>query len=201
MSGDETIRLELGQETIYNFTVIDHDGDNYTVHYTAVGTFANTSLTDDGDGHYSFKFTVHGGQVDTTLAITAEDSKGAAATLTPILEVCGCINGGNCTLQGLLTIELTTVIMNCECPEGIFAILVHNNLLVLFLAYSGQFCERDTDGCSEIQCFEGVQCTDVPAPGVGAYCGSCPTGYTGDGFKCIGNNTSVLQLCSAMFMA
>ena len=49
----------------------------------------------------------------------------------------------------------------------------------------GQFCERDTDGCSEIQCFEGVQCTDVPAPGVGAYCGSCPTGYTGNGLKCI----------------
>ena len=27
---------------------------------------------------------------------------------------------------------------------------------------------------------------DVPAPGVGAVCGSCPPGYTGDTFKCYG---------------
>ena len=28
---------------------------------------------------------------------------------------------------------------------------------------------------------------DVPAPGVGAVCGSCPQGYTGDSQKCYGN--------------
>ena len=27
---------------------------------------------------------------------------------------------------------------------------------------------------------------DVPAPGVGAVCGSCPPGYTGDAQKCYG---------------
>ena len=27
---------------------------------------------------------------------------------------------------------------------------------------------------------------DVPAPGVGAVCGSCPQGYTGDESKCYG---------------
>ena len=27
---------------------------------------------------------------------------------------------------------------------------------------------------------------DVPAPGVGAVCGSCPNGYTGDASKCYG---------------
>ncbi len=27
---------------------------------------------------------------------------------------------------------------------------------------------------------------DVPAPGVGAMCGSCPPGYLGDGSKCAG---------------
>ena len=26
----------------------------------------------------------------------------------------------------------------------------------------------------------------MPAPGVGAVCGSCPTGFTGDGLKCSG---------------
>ena len=27
---------------------------------------------------------------------------------------------------------------------------------------------------------------DVPAPGVGAVCGACPLGYTGDSLKCYG---------------
>ena len=55
-----------------------------------------------------------------------------------------------------------------------------------FAAYGGEFCEEDHNGCSEIQCFEGVECLDVPAPGVGAVCGACPEGYTGDGEKCFG---------------
>lgn len=53
-------------------------------------------------------------------------------------------------------------------------------------AFSGRFCEEDHNGCSEIQCFDGVECMDIPAPGVGAVCGSCPEGYTGDTLKCYG---------------
>ena len=44
----------------------------------------------------------------------------------------------------------------------------------------------DLDGCSEISCFQGVQCYDIPAPGIGAACDPCPVGYTGDGEKCAG---------------
>ena len=44
----------------------------------------------------------------------------------------------------------------------------------------------DVDGCMEITCFMGVECTDVMAPGVGATCGVCPDGYLGDGDKCEG---------------
>ena len=60
------------------------------------------------------------------------------------------------------------------------------------IAFSGQFCEEDRNGCSEIQCFEGVECMDVPAPGIGVTCGACPLGYTGDGLKCYGITVSVL---------
>ena len=31
----------------------------------------------------------------------------------------------------------------------------------------------------------------MPAPGVGAVCGPCPTGYTGDGLKCFGMSHEV----------
>lgn len=56
----------------------------------------------------------------------------------------------------------------------------------ILLAYSGESCEQDRDGCAEIQCFEKVACQDVLAPGFGATCGPCPAGYTGDGEKCSG---------------
>ena len=58
-------------------------------------------------------------------------------------------------------------------------------------AYGGDSCTEDRNGCSEIECFEGVQCFDVPAPGVGAVCGSCPPGYTGDGLRCFGMLLSI----------
>ena len=53
-------------------------------------------------------------------------------------------------------------------------------------AYSGQFCEKDRDGCAEESCYNGVQCSDITAPDVGRRCGPCPLGYTGDGIKCSG---------------
>ena len=60
----------------------------------------------------------------------------------------------------------------------------HNNSTII--AFSGRFCEQDRNGCSEVECFEGVECMDVPAPGIGVECGVCPLGYTGDGLKCYG---------------
>ena len=54
------------------------------------------------------------------------------------------------------------------------------------IAYDGTFCEKDRNGCLEASCYTGVQCYDVPAPGVGITCGPCPTGYNGDGSMCNG---------------
>jgi len=54
------------------------------------------------------------------------------------------------------------------------------------VAYAGRYCTEDVDGCSDASCFEGVECSDVAAPGVGATCGACPSGYSGDGTKCTG---------------
>ena len=67
---------------------------------------------------------------------------------------------------------------------GKFVIMKH---LPVSTAYTGDTCSEDKNGCAEIECFEGVECFDVPAPGVGAECGPCATGFTGDGLKCVGN--------------
>ena len=32
--------------------------------------------------------------------------------------ICACLNDGNCTLDGVLSSGESTVIMNCECLQG-----------------------------------------------------------------------------------
>ena len=60
-------------------------------------------------------------------------------------------------------------------------------ILILYItAWTGRFCEEDRNGCSEVTCYPGVVCIDVAAPGVGAQCDSCPSGFTGNGIKCTG---------------
>ena len=56
----------------------------------------------------------------------------------------------------------------------------------MHVAYDGEFCQNDADGCEIIPCLEGQQCVDYPAPQVGAEC-ACPDGYAldSDG-KCAG---------------
>ena len=67
-----------------------------------------------------------------------------------------------------------------------------------FTAYEGQFCEGDRSGCAETSCYHGVQCFDVPAPGVGIRCGPCPNGYTGDGQNCIGMCVCGVCVCACV---
>ena len=75
-------------------------------------------------------------------------------------------------------------------------------LLYVFLkllAYDGDFCENDADGCSEISCFNSAKCEDNKAPAIGGTCPACPSGYTGDGSACIGMSNSK-QLNPYMFL-
>ena len=50
-------------------------------------------------------------------------------------------------------------------------------------AWDGAGC-AEMDGCAGDPCFDGVACADVPAPGTGFECGSCPEGFSGDGVDC-----------------
>lgn len=71
-------------------------------------------------------------------------------------------------------------------PDNLFTVCQCCLSLHFSAAYAGDTCSEDRNGCAEIECFRGVECRDIPAPGVGAVCGSCPSGFTGDGMKCSG---------------
>ena len=197
MTGDSTFSVTLGQESIYAFTVVDEG--NFTVEVVE-GLPQGATLEDNGGGEYTFRWTLTNTSGSfNPLSFQAVDGEGAASLLSPQLEACLCANGGECTLDGVLDTALPVVILNCNCPEGEFGTMESHELNFFLVcamyyqkftsytaAYSGSFCEEDRNGCSEIECFEGVECLDMAAPGVGAMCGPCPDGFTGNGEKCSG---------------
>ena len=58
--------------------------------------------------------------------------------------------------------------------------------------YTGDLCETDLDACEENfePCYPGVTCNDLPPPAneTGFQCDPCPSGYSGDGIRCLGTN-------------
>lgn len=108
-------RITVGQESAFSIIVMD-TGDNFTL--TVLGGLPqNSDLEDKGEGEYIFRWNLQ--EVTTKpLVFAANDSRGASSTFIPIVEVCACVNGGNCTQEGLLSSN-ATVVLNCMCPEGI----------------------------------------------------------------------------------
>ena len=113
------------------------------------------------------------------LTFKVVDSNNGTASISPIVQLCYCLNGGVCnpsvvneearTVNNLLTYE------DCICPLG----------------HVGAYCEEKIEFCLEDPCFEGVNCTNN-ATALSADCGPCPYGYVGDGRKCAGALQNVL---------
>eukprot|EP00731_Ephydatia_muelleri_P009511 Em0005g97a len=164
--GNASYMVIIGQPSYYYFVV--EDTNDVTV--GVVGGVPPDATLVSTRGQHTFTWTL-GWVQNVSLVFFAIDSSNLTSFLSVQVELCACQNGGNCTLDGLVGVASgQSVIMNCVCGR----------------AYEGQFCEGDRSGCAETSCYHGVQCFDVPAPGVGIRCGPCPNGYTGDGQNCIG---------------
>ena len=114
ISGNGTFRVNSREESIYTIK-IDDPGDNYTTSVQG-GLPPNSLLEELGDGEYSFKWNLQELTND-PLVFVATDTRNASSTHTPIVEVCACANDGVCTVDGLLTTNLT-ITMACICSEG-----------------------------------------------------------------------------------
>ena len=90
-------------------------GDNFTLTVQG-GLPDNSELEEISEGEFVFRWTLQ--QITTDpLVFIANDTRGAGSAFIPIVEICACVNGGNCTLDGLLT-NNATIIMSCMCTEG-----------------------------------------------------------------------------------
>ena len=112
-----------------NIAVADPNGDNFT--FTFMGGVINalmpSELISSSAGVYVYRLAVfdHSEFTDLQpLEFIATDEHGAGSSVVVKLEICGCVNGGECTTDGVLTSD-TTVILNCNCPDGKSIIIIH----------------------------------------------------------------------------
>ena len=115
ISGNGIFTVRVGQNNSYYFTVQD-PGDNITVSVVG-GLPTNAFLEESNEGHYTLRWSPTETS-NATLTLLATDSLGALSTLTPRVHVCACFNGGNCTLEGVISTDNSTIVLNCDCTEG-----------------------------------------------------------------------------------
>ena len=117
VSAESVFRVTIGVESLYSLTVSD-PGDNVTLSVQGEH-LENSNLDFIGDGEFEFNWNLL--EITTEpLVFIATDSSGASSTFTPTVEICACANGGNCTRDGLLTSNMT-IILNCQCHEGMYS--------------------------------------------------------------------------------
>lgn len=119
ISADATFRVNLGEESTFILFVED-PGDEFTLSVRG-GLPENSVLEETDEGEFEFRWTLQ--EITTEpLVFIANDTRGASSVFVPTVEVCACVNGGNCTLDGLLTSD-ATVVMNCVCSDGMLIAL------------------------------------------------------------------------------
>ncbi len=99
-TGDEVFRVNVGEENVYTFTVIDYTFNEIMTVEVQGGTPLGGSLSSDGNATYTFVWTPETSPTS-ALSFVATDDLGASAMLTPFLQVCACFNGGECTEKGV----------------------------------------------------------------------------------------------------
>ena len=110
-------RVNGREENIYTFTVTDTDDFNVTVE---LGMLDEGILLNSGNinGTYSFSWRPEMTPNITELSFVAMDSSGAATIHSPIVQFCACFNGGQCTIEGVLSMGSLVQTLTCMCDEG-----------------------------------------------------------------------------------
>ena len=132
ITGEAIFNVTVGMENVYTFEV--EDSGNYTVEIEG-GAPENSLLEDNGRGMYTFRWTP---SQSPTRALTflAVDNLQEATMHSPLLHVCTCFNGGQCTLEGVPSSNQLIIPLTCLCTDGkIRYIVLHYSYTVCVLWY------------------------------------------------------------------
>ena len=112
----------VGEESVYTFTV-SSDSENITViilHEGEETLPSGIQLNNSNSDSYTITWTPVNNTAVLNLTIVAMDQnfENISSIFNPVVQLCACVNGGNCTTDGLLATDFSFVVLNCECPEG-----------------------------------------------------------------------------------
>ena len=114
ITGDDIFFINVGEENVYTFLVNDTNEFNVTIEGRLP---EGSALINDGDEVYIFMWTPRATPAD-GVSFVAVDSMGAATLHSPVVQVCACFNGGECTEEGVQVTSDLVQILTCLCTEG-----------------------------------------------------------------------------------
>ncbi|XP_026858371.2 mucin-4 [Electrophorus electricus] len=100
----------------------------------------------------------------------------SSSYLTPVVQICNCLNGGTCQFQSVAENKLQGKfqVVGCLCTPG----------------FGGKYCESRTDACKGTPCFPQVDCFSQREADSFS-CGPCPhptVSMNRQGYKCFQND-------------
>ncbi len=123
IAGPSVLVVTLGQEAELVFSVTD-DNNNLSVSLIG-GLPINSTLSVspmNGFSEVTFLWTITE-IVDVSLLFEARDERNAVSVLIVQVQICACENGGDCTVDGLRSTVGSTLVLNCDCPDGMIAFI------------------------------------------------------------------------------
>ena len=114
ISARSVIEVTIGQTSTLTLEVTDSN-DNFTLSLLN-GLPEDATLEATNENEYVFRWTPEQVTYE-PLTFIANDTRGASTLFTPTVQICGCVNGGTCTLDGVSTID-ATIVLSCVCTEG-----------------------------------------------------------------------------------
>ena len=112
----------VGEESVYTFTVSsDSQNINVIILHEGEETLPSGVQLNNPDGDsYTITWTPADSTSVLNLTIVAVDPnlENISSFFNPVVQLCACENGGNCTTDGLLANDLNFIILNCECSQG-----------------------------------------------------------------------------------
>ena len=122
ITAPETFMATVGEESVYTFTVSsDSQNINVIILHEGEETLPSGVQLNNSDGDsYTITWTPADNTSVLNLTIVAVDPnlENISSIFNPVVQLCACENGGNCTTDGLLANDFSFVILNCMCPEG-----------------------------------------------------------------------------------
>ena len=118
ITGPATFMVSLNQESTFTISVVDTNLDSFSI---IGGDVAGGELVQDATDMSLYTFTwTPPAIIDSPIVFLATDDMGASSQYEPRIEFCQCLNGAECTEEGVTNQLANPVDLTCICSAGMW---------------------------------------------------------------------------------